>query len=197
MATPRWEPLLRKWSEETLDRLDDAVLAQVPAEARSSRYLGGSGASDADIAALEQRIGRALPESYRSFLQTTNGMFWPMHGVTQLYAAAEVDRLDRRNKPVLDAWQEGSGSRPPVSDAEYSRYDPDQDPAHFRIEYLASSLEVGSMANEDLLLLNPQVINAEGEWEALFMAFWLPGAQRYPSFLQAIEALHAEFLEDN
>jgi hypothetical protein len=33
-----------------------------------------------------------------------------------------------------------------------------------------------------MILLNPSIVFANGEWEAIFFANWLPGNQRYRSF---------------
>jgi hypothetical protein len=35
---------------------------------------------------------------------------------------------------------------------------------------------------DGVLLLNPEVVSDDGEWEAWFFAAWLPGATRYRSF---------------
>jgi hypothetical protein len=87
-------------------------------------------------------------------------------------------------------------AREPVLDADYFRYDESQDPAQLRVEYLPSTLEIGSTDDEDFLLLNPEVVAADGEWESLFLASWLPGAQRYRSFADAMQAMHADFLAE-
>jgi hypothetical protein len=34
----------------------------------------------------------------------------------------------------------------------------------------------------DVYLLNPCVVTEDGEWEAWYLAHWLPGAVRYRSF---------------
>ncbi len=45
-----------------------------------------------------------------------------------------------------------------------------------------------------IYLLNPQVVTEEGEWEAWFFANWLPGAARYRSFQEMMEAEYQDFL---
>jgi hypothetical protein len=39
-----------------------------------------------------------------------------------------------------------------------------------------------------MYLLNPEVIGADGEWEAFYFAHWLPGVRRYPSFRALMQA---------
>jgi hypothetical protein len=39
------------------------------------------------------------------------------------------------------------------------------------------------------------VVFADGEWEAWFFANWLPGASRYRSFAEMMEAERQNFLD--
>ncbi|HEY3110361.1 MAG TPA: hypothetical protein VGL23_16490 [Chloroflexota bacterium] len=39
------------------------------------------------------------------------------------------------------------------------------------------------------------MVTPEGEWEAWFFANWYPGASRYRSFWELMQAEHASFLE--
>lgn len=196
MTTPRWEPLLREWSRGVLQRLDDEALEGVPPAARAAEWLGVPGASEAAVATLEARLGRALPASYRSFLRTTDGWWQPEHTIPRLYGTGEVDWFAARSPEALAAWTEGAAERPAVSDAEYDRYGEAQDPAHVRVQHLSACLEIGSAPGGDYLLLNPRVVAPDGEWECLFLASWLPGAQRDRSFADAMRRMHEEFLED-
>ncbi len=196
MTTPRWEPLLRAWSRDVFERLDDEELAELPPESHAARWLGAPGASEGDVAALEARLGRALPASYRAFLRATDGWRQPEHTIPILYGAREVDWFATRSPEALAAWTEGASERPAVSDAEYARYGDEQDPAQLRVEHLSSCLEIGRAPGGDYLLLNPLVTTPDGEWECLVLASWLPGAQRERSFVDAMRALHADFLED-
>ncbi|MEV4569458.1 hypothetical protein AB0K12_37330 [Nonomuraea sp. NPDC049419] len=56
-------------------------------------------------------------------------------------------------------------------------------------EHLPDLLLVGHW-DEGWVLLNPRVRTAEGEWEAWFHAPWLPGANRYRTFLELMEDEH-------
>jgi hypothetical protein len=200
MTTPDWEPLLRGWSRDVLGRLDDEELYEelddVPPTARAAGWLGAPGASEAEVAALEARLGSTLPDSYRSFLRTTDGWWQPAHTIPLLYAARDVDWFATRSPEALAAWTDDAAERPTVSDAAYARYGPDQDPAQLRVRYLASCLEVGGTSDGDYLLLNPEVTTPDGEWECFVLASWLPGAHRHRSFLEAMRSLHSDFLED-
>lgn len=198
MTRAEWEALLRQWSRETLERLDEEALAELPPDVRSSGWLGAAGASDEELAQLEARLGRALPGSHRTFLQASNGWWQPNHAITRVYAVSDVDWFASRSAGALAGWMQSTEeeAREPVLDADYFRYDESQDPAQLRVEYLPSTLEIGSTHDEDFLLLNPEVVAADGEWESLFLASWLPGAQRYRSFADAMQAMHADFLAE-
>lgn len=66
-----------------------------------------------------------------------------------------------------------------------------------RTEYLPSLLDISPLGDYDsaIYLLNPRVVTAEGEWEAWFLATWLPGAARYRSFWDMMQAEHQRFLD--
>jgi hypothetical protein len=198
MTKDQWAVLLRQWSRDTLERLDDEALAELPSEVRTSGWLGAPGASDDELARLEARLGRVLPSSYRTFLQASNGWWQPNHAITRVYPAGDVDWFASRSPDALAGWMESAEAeeREPVPDEEYLRYDDEQDPAHLRVEYLPSAIEIGSSGGEDFLLLNPEIVAADGEWETMFLASWLPGAQRYRSFADAMQGMHADFFAD-
>ena len=70
-----------------------------------------------------------------------------------------------------------------------------QDCSKLRIEYLQTTLEISQKGDSAIYLLNPEVITTEGEWEAWFFADWLPGADRYSSFCDMMQAEYTNFLE--
>lgn len=51
------------------------------------------------------------------------------------------------------------------------------------------------MSDAAIYLLNPEIIDENGEWEAWFFADWLPGADRYPSFRSLMESEFQNSLE--
>jgi hypothetical protein len=58
-----------------------------------------------------------------------------------------------------------------------------------RHRYYPESVLVGDAwgAEDDMILLNPQIVSPDGEWEAIFFANWIPGNQRYRSFRDFVE----------
>ncbi|KST62470.1 hypothetical protein [Mastigocoleus testarum] len=69
-----------------------------------------------------------------------------------------------------------------ISDEEYFNYEEYAD--SYRNEYLPTTLVIGGEEEKGLILLNPQIIFDDGEWEAWEFATWYPGAVRYSSFLE-------------
>lgn len=184
-----WSEFLRKWSELVIrsGEFDHLVRAQM----RSSKWRGSSGASEPEILATEKRLGRTLPPSYRRFLKVSNG--WCAAGpfVDRMWSAAEVGWLVDQRPDLIEGEAEGrriyaqtypNQPMDDVSDAEYLRYGPNQEPYTYRSDYLKTALAISDMGDNALFLLNPRIIFPSGEWEAWFFAHWLPGARRYESF---------------
>ncbi|GAB1817411.1 SMI1/KNR4 family protein [Herbidospora sp. RD11066] len=138
-------------------------------------------ADESEIRLLEERLGRALPPSYRDFLLYADGMGDPEEE-DGLLRASRVGWL----RDLEPDWITHFGPRsddpvPSVADADYFVYGPEQHSHFMRGEYLPHTLLVGSR-DDGVYLLNPEVVTADGEWEAWYLAPWLPGAVRCRSF---------------
>ncbi len=192
-----WREFLQGWSRELFG--SDDLRAELPPEVIASGWLGYAGASEADIVRAEARLGQTLPPSYREFLRTSNG--WRQTGlfIDKLWSTEEVDWFRMRHqKDWIDAWTMGSGyygTPEPVPDAEYFVYGKKQRPESLRVEYLETALEISAEGDACVYLLNPQVVTREGEWEAWFLASWLPGASRYRSFQKMMQAERKNFMD--
>ncbi|MFJ1704576.1 SMI1/KNR4 family protein [Kitasatospora sp. NPDC088346] len=179
-----WRELLQRWSVEWLDPVlhEQERREPFPAAVRTARWLGGAGATAGDIAALEARLDATLPPSYRQFLQVSNGWLDTTSWIERLLRTTEVGWARDVDPALIGPWIE-SGSELPVPDEEYFVYGDGQDCASIRTEYLPHMLKISHTPNAtDAYLLNPCVVTPEGEWEAWYLAHWLPGATRYRSF---------------
>jgi len=188
-----WRDFLGQYSQELL--ADDNIRASLPPEVIASEWLGFDGASDEDIRQLENRLKIELPPSYRQFLQTTNG--WRNSGafIYQLWSTQQVAWFKVRNRGWIRAYNLWPfKTLPSVPDIDYFVYGKKQDPAVFRTEYLQTALEISDTGDSAIYLLNPKVITPDGEWEAWFFANWLPGAARYRSFRELMQAEREMFL---
>ena len=155
-----WAPFLKELSEFRLS--DPRVVAGVPEPKIQERWLGEPPASEQQITALESRLSCALPPSYRSFLAASNGFQQQSPFIQRLYSADEVDRFGVRNKAWADAYRE-------------------------MYPNLASCLQISAVGDSAVVLLNPDAVSPDGEWQTDFFANWNPGAHGYRSFREYME----------
>lgn len=196
MDRERWEQLLRQWSQEVIaseyaERLAPDVIA--------AGWLGYPGATEEQIRQAETRLGAQLPPSYREFLKVTNGWRMTTSFIERVWSTDEIVWFADRNPQWIAGYTRtrSNQSLPTVPDDEYFVYGEGQDPVLMRIEYLPSALQISEEGDAAIYLLNPQVVTPEGEWEAWFLANWLPGAQRYRSFWELMQGEHAEFMRQD
>ena len=210
MSTFDWESFLRQWSQELIESIPDDQ-NQLLLEVIESNWLGYPGATEEQIHRTENRLEVRLPPSYREFLKVSNGWRQTTPFIDRLWSTEELERFALRHQLWIDNFIAGylarnyrnspiNGSEdhrviPLISDAEYFTYGEAQDCSKLRIEYLQTALEISQKGDSAIYLLNPQVITTEGEWEAWFFADWLPGADRYPSFGDMMQAEYINFLE--
>ncbi len=167
-----WKPFLEQYSRDLIAyRQSNDDEEEWPEEVTASGWLGYPGATEDQIAALETRIGAQLPPSYRQFLAVTNG--WGDTGafIDKMWSVEEVDWFRVRNKEWIDIW------------------DNDFDPDHERRQ-MKTALEISDVGDAAVMLLNPEVVTSDGEWEAWFFSNWRPGADRYPSFWALMQHQH-------
>jgi cell wall assembly regulator SMI1 len=182
MASIDWHTLLQAWSTAMLT--DPENMEFVPTELRERGWLGCPGATPAQIAQAEHRLGTTLPPSYRDFLRVTNGWNILNGSVDKVYSTEEVDWLRVRHQPWIDMVL--SSNTYLVSDEQYFVYGEQQNTAYFRPQYMPATLQLSEMADGSVLLLNPEVVTPEGEWEAWYYASWRAGVNRYRSFADLV-----------
>jgi len=179
-----WWSFLSQWSRDLLASEDAAELFSP--EVIESGWVGCPPASGEQIEAAEWRLAVYLPPTYREFLKVSNG--WPMVGNPfsgGLRPVEEIERFSIRNPE----WIEAIKLLPLNPDVEVV-YPVGNDAFEAAIE-ISETLE-GS------LLLNPLVVDADGEMEA-----WLfepeIGVKRYQSFWALMQAEYELFrhLEGN
>ena len=182
MNEPDRSAFLREYNRELIAY--EEVVEALPRELIQSGWLGYPGATEAELATLEQRLAARLPPSYRNFLKTSNGWRFPSVSIFDLLPAGKVAWFSERNQDWVDAYVGPNAGLPPVSDKEYFVYGARQDCVKFRAEYLQTALQISEEGDSAVVLLNPKVVTPEGEWETWFFANWLPGAVRYRSFAE-------------
>ena len=200
-----WERFLKRWSQELLESMGQER-EQVPSEVMRSGWLGYPGATEEQIARAEARLETTLPPSYRAFLKVTNGWRQTTPFIYKLWSTEEIEWFSIKRQewlkafvePYSDAYEDylvTQNKTPSIPDDEYFVYGDVQDCSKLRVEYLQTALEISDTGDSAIYLLNPQVMTEDGEWEAWFFGDWLPGADRYQSFCEMMQAEYENFLE--
>lgn len=181
---------------------DGAVIAHLePEEVGTIGSVLCRGASERELVALEARIGRSLPPSYRAFLAFSNGAWskpgWnaPLipdenHPEAGLLTADQVGWLVDLDPRFVEIWMAaGWDEADDLSDEVYFDYSrQDQDPCEIRVRDMPHLLMVSCFDWESAVFLNPTAVSSDGEWEAWDFANSNPGAFRYRSFAELLRA---------
>lgn len=185
-ANGNWKDILSRLSSILLKT--ERWKAQLTREEVVSGWCGQPAAADHEILVVEQRLGIALPPSYRSFLSLSNG--WRPFGsfIERLLPVQEVERFRSRDPETLAMIQKYY-QESVLPDELYLDYENPKYVVALRPRYYADCLLVGKGwgVESDIVLLNPHIVNSDGEWEAIFFANWVPGNQRYRSFRDFVE----------
>jgi len=198
LSTGEWMPILSRLSAIVLSK--DRWKPQLTAEALSTGWCGLSPAPESEILKTEQRLGIVLPPSYRSFLAISNGWRPFSSFIERLLPVEEIEQYRTADPEGLMLLQE-SYQEDDVSDEVYLDYETPEHMVALRHRYYPECLLVGKEwigGGGEFVLLNPHIVSADGEWEAIFFANWLPGNERYRSFrdlvagsVKALEELEA------
>ncbi|MEV5647401.1 SMI1/KNR4 family protein [Nocardia sp. NPDC052254] len=165
-----WRPWLELWSEEQITVSDPDALEP---EVVRQRWLGYAPAAEADIAAVEERLGQRLPPSYRSFLLTTDGwrnageFVWKMRDTTNLGWLRDLE-------PAWESWADLVTQAP--ADAPGNPF--------------GRGLLISLHADAGVLFLDPADRDENGEWAAYSVFSWAEFPRRHPSFTALMESLY-------
>ena len=193
MSNFDWKPFLERWSQAILAS-DDARFFKLPQSVIESDWLGYPGATETQIANVEQTIGKMLPPSYRQFLQITNGWRHTGNFIYKIWSVEKINWLKVLNQDIIDIWvddsvENSSDEMPYVNHGDY-RISEVRNFADLR-----SVLQISDWGDAALYLLNPSIITSDDEWEAWFFASWIPGAYRFPSFWEMLQYEYHTLLE--
>lgn len=139
-----------------------------------------TGASEEQLAAVEERLKIKLPPSYRTFLSASNGWKFASEMTPVIRPVEKIGWFRKEHKDWYEAYQM---TTEPLSVMEKDYFDyANQDCAVFEIKHLAQALCISEIGDDAVVLLNPMVIWPDGEWETWFFSNSSPGATRYRSF---------------
>lgn len=195
-----WRELLQRWSDEWLDPVlhEQERTEPFSEDVRRARWLGQAGASLDEVGALEDGLGTVLPASYRQFLLTSDGWLNTTSDVERILSAHEVGWTQDLDPHLVAGWTDAYGATGArITDEEYFVYGEAQDPVSIRPEYVPHTLKISHTPEAtEVYLLNPCVVSVDGEWEAWFVAHWLPGAVRFQSFWDLMNHEYRRFRGD-
>ncbi len=198
MTPQHWPVFLADFSQQITN--DESFIrgnssALLTDEQRETKWLGKPGATELELAQLEERLRCTLPPSYRDFLAASNG-FGPIgYFIYNLYAVAEVDWLVNLDPEIVEIWEEAPPvDAPELADKPYLRYDGNQFEGALRPGHMRQCLMISDWGDAGFLALNPAQ-QYEGEWEAWHFANWHPGAVRYRSFAELMQYSYQQYLE--
>ncbi|GGX00449.1 SMI1/KNR4 family protein [Streptomyces lomondensis] len=175
-----WRSFLLKWSGEWADSLRDGDTRGEDESALLARWLGFPPASEERIAAMEQRLGRRMPPSYREFLKVSDG--WRhAGGFVWLLAGTEDARWH----------QDASGLA--VTFEEY--LDEDAGPEERRqVDLWRRGLQLDVESDATYVLMDPEDVDEDGEWAVYTWASWRAAPpERYANFRAFMRDMHREF----
>jgi hypothetical protein len=177
-------------------QIHDAHHALDEEDPRLAKPLCMQGCTEDGLAATEKRLGARLPFSYRQFLLEINGcpILDLAHG--GLLPADRVGWLRDLSWNLLTSFCEPLDELEDISEDEHLCYGTEQDCGCFRRAYVPDLLQIGDEHDGSVYLLNPQVVDSDGEWEAWSFAHWYPGAVRYPSFEALVTEAYEQVLRE-
>jgi hypothetical protein len=146
--------------------------------------LAEPGATEFDLAELEERLGLPLCPSYRALLQASNGFGVFGEHVGKLLSAKEVDWYRRRNPDLArdrESWlRAGNPNKPPYA------HDPE-----WRVDIPLRSVEIAEDFDACELILYPKPTSLGSEWQV-----WLGitgGFIRYETLPDYVDYTTEEF----
>ncbi|MDV7220231.1 SMI1/KNR4 family protein [Streptomyces prunicolor] len=176
-----WRTFLLRWSEEWADSLpDDEARGEADEAARRTRRLGFPPASAERIAAMEERLGRRMPPSYREFLEVSDG--WRhAGGFVTLLAGTGDARWHTNESGLADEFEE--------------YLDEDSSPEERRAADLwRRALQLDLESDVTYILMDPEDVDEDGEWAVYTWASWrAEPPERHANFREFMRAMHREF----
>lgn len=176
-----WRSFLLRWSGEWADSLPDGEVRSADEEAaRRARWLGFPAASKERIAAMEERLGRRMPPSYREFLKVSDG--WRhAGGFVWLLAGTEDAHWHDNESGLADLFEE--------------YLDEDADPEERReADIWRRGLQLDVESDATHVLLDPEDVDEDGEWAVYTWASWLAEPpERHANFLEFMRDRYREF----
>lgn len=175
-----WRSFLLEWSGEWADSLqDDETRGQDDETALGGAVARFPPASEYRIVALEERLGRRMPPSYREFLKVSDG--WRhAGGFVWLLAGTEDARWHNDASGLADMFEE--------------YLDEDAGPEERReVDIWRRGLQLDVESDITHILMDPEDVDEDGEWAVYTWASWRAAPpERHADFLAFMQDMHRE-----
>ena len=181
MNADQWRELLLEISRVILAQdqpgNDDVNRPNFTLEIHAAGYIGFEGATETQIVAAETGLGIRFPPSYRTFLSVSNGwpVMWNSVQPGQLWSTEQI-RWTREQDPQLVEILEEFGDDISVEEHLRNR---DDGFGRYRKQCVANLLSISEHGDACELLLCPEVVDKNGEWECWKTSSW-GGTERWP-----------------
>ncbi|GGV58932.1 cell wall assembly protein [Streptomyces griseoloalbus] len=176
-----WRSFLLRWSGEWADSLPEGETRSEDDEAaRRARWLGFPPASEERIAALEERLGRRLPPSYRAFLEVSDG--WRhAGGFVWLLAGTEDAHWHRDESGLADMFE--------------GYLDEDAGPEERQeADLWRRGLQLDVESDVTHVLMDPEDVDEDGEWAVYTWSSWRAAPpERHADFLAFMRDMYRQF----
>ncbi|WP_055712933.1 SMI1/KNR4 family protein [Streptomyces torulosus] len=175
-----WQSFLRAWSGEWADSVPDDELRDEEETARDTRWLGFPPASEERITAMEERLGRRMPPSYRAFLRISDG--WR-------HAGGFVWRLAGTGHA---RWHDNESG---LAEFFEEHLDEDAGPEErCEADVWRRGLQIDVESDATHVLLDPGDVDESGEWAVYTWASWRAAPpERFADFGAFMREMHREF----
>ncbi|MBB5798511.1 SMI1/KNR4 family protein [Streptomyces caelestis] len=176
-----WRSFLLRWSGEWADSLpEDETRGGDDETARRARWLGFPPASEERIAAMEERLGRRMPPSYREFLKVSDG--WRHAGAfVWLLAGTEGAHWHNNESELADLFEE--------------YLDEDAGPEErLEADIWRRGLQLDVESDVTHVLMDPGDVDEDGEWAVYTWASWrAEPPERHANFVEFMRDMYREF----
>jgi cell wall assembly regulator SMI1 len=137
-----------------------------------TNWLGYAPATDAAIAATEQRLNCSLPTDYKEFLTMTNGFSQTNHAVHSSFLPVEkIDFLINLDDDLIESWEE---NMPEIG------------------KILRTSILIGGLNESQQVLLIPR----GDKWIYWEFAHWIPGERAFKNLKSYFKDVFDFFKEE-
>ena len=163
-----WKQLIKKLSTLSLKYAPENFSDDI----HKSKWIGFEKTTEKTIKATEKRLGVSLPDDYKDFLKTTNGLLaFPILNPL-LLPVEKIDYLKNVEQPELFKLYGGF----PVEENDTESFE----------EYVSRAILISEYPEEQMIWLIPPKDEYDN-WQTWFFANWNPGENRYLSFRYFIE----------